>query len=67
MLQPVGSKTSAEFVRTVPFLCPSEEFPYLATAENSRGRDGSGRESASLIRDFGQMMDIMGRNMTCPF
>ncbi len=34
LLQPVGRKTN-QFIPDAPFLCPSEELPYLATAANS--------------------------------
>jgi hypothetical protein len=64
LFQPVGSKTSAELRQQVPFLCPTEEFPYFATAENSRNRQGW--EHTSLMDDYGQMMQTVGRNMRCP-
>ncbi len=62
MLEPVGHKTPDYMRDGVPFLCPTEENPYLATAKNSRTRMG---RMKSFARDF---LDTMQRTgpQACP-
>ncbi len=63
LLEPVGHKTN-HFRPNKPFLCPTEESPYLATAYNSNERSPE-VAMQSLARDYIELMKGQGR-VTCP-
>ena len=64
LLEPVNAKT-ALLGNDVPFLCPTEENPFLATTKNSGNR---AHQMQSLRRDYFETMARMARTgpVTCP-
>ena len=57
LLEPVSAKTASMGVN-VPFLCPTEEHPFLATAKNSGAR---AHQMQSLARDYLETMARMAK------
>ncbi len=62
LLEPVGLKT-LDYDKNVPFLCPTREFPYLATYRNSNWRNEESMQG--LGEDFNQMMRELDGNVRC--
>jgi hypothetical protein len=61
LLEPVGAKSST-FSPSSPFLCPTDDQPYLATAKNSARR----MENMKLFaKDYTDMMTRTGP-VACP-
>ncbi|XP_059094569.1 phospholipase B1, membrane-associated-like [Tigriopus californicus] len=71
LLEPIGMK-STDFVKdSVAFLCPTEEFPYLATSQNNAYSGGSDESHPveQLSNDFVEMMsqrENQNRAARCP-
>lgn len=70
LLEPIGMKTTDFLKDSVAFLCPTEEFPYLATSQNSAY---SGSDQSYLVEqlsnDFVEMMSLrenQNRAARCP-
>ena len=57
LLEPVSGKTASMGVN-VPFLCPTEEHPFLATAKNSGAKS---HHMQSLARDYLETMARMAK------
>jgi len=65
LLEPVGHKTS-KITPNAPFLCPSEELPYLATALNSASAAPSPQAAMqTLASDYKAMVEAVGAEQ-CP-
>eukprot|EP00095_Tigriopus_kingsejongensis_P006631 maker-scaffold1179_size56971-snap-gene-0.14 protein:Tk06631 transcript:maker-scaffold1179_size56971-snap-gene-0.14-mRNA-1 annotation:"phospholipase B " len=66
LLEPLGHKSTSFNLESKPFLCPTERFPYLATAKNNARESSQGEspyaDNGSLLhlqelaRDFAEMM-----------